>query len=84
MRLLGFQGGPSELEEFGGPDDCVVLIPVLIVGNGEATVKEPETGRQTDIAFKAKSAIIIKKGCEIWIRENKIVCVMLCIGTDKE
>jgi hypothetical protein len=84
VRLLGFQGGPSKLEEFGRLGDCVVLIPVLIVGNSEATVKEPKTRRQTDITFKAKSTIIIKKGCEIWIRENKIVYVMLCIGTDKE
>lgn len=62
----------------------MILIPVLIVGNGKATVEEPKTGRQTDITFKAQSAIIINGRCAMWIRESKIVCAMLCIGTDKE
>lgn len=45
----------------------MVLIPVLIKGSGKATIKEPKTRREIDITFKAKSAIIIKKGYEIWI-----------------
>jgi hypothetical protein len=70
--------------EYGGLDDCVVLIPVLIIRDGKAIVKDPKTRRQTEIIFRAKSAIIYKKGYMIWIWDSKIACVMLCIGTDKE
>lgn len=84
VRLLGFQGGPAELEEIGGQDVCIVLIPVIIEGSGKATLEDPETERQKDITIKAQSRIIINGRCTISIAEqDRVVCAMLCIRKDK-
>jgi hypothetical protein len=84
VRLLGFQGAVVELEELGGQDTCVVLIPVLTDGSGKAKVEEPKTGRQEDIIFSTQSIIMVSGRCTLWIQEgSKVVCAMLCIGRDK-
>jgi len=88
VRLLVFQGGWSNLIELVGEnnrDDCIVLIPIVIDGSAEATVHEPTTKRQSTFTFKTDSEFIIAGRCSIWVQaQSKVVCVVLCIGRDKE
>ena len=87
VRLLVFQTGSwsNLMELVGKGDDCIVLIPVVIAGSPEATLHDPETGRQTKFGFEVGSELIIAGRCSIWVGlQSKIVCVVLCIGRDKE
>jgi hypothetical protein len=87
-RLLAFQSGWSDLVELvgkDGKDDCIVLLPIAISGSAEATLLEPDTQRQTALTFQIRSEFIIAGRCAIYFPpQSKVVCVVLCVGRDKE
>ncbi len=79
VDLVGFQG-ESNLVEMAGPDVCHILIPIVIEGTREATLEDPETGRQTTITFKEKSELIVSGRVTIWVEpQSKIICIALAI-----
>jgi hypothetical protein len=80
VDLVGFQEGGSNLEGMAGPEACHILIPIVIVGTREATLQDPETGRQTVITFKEKSELIVSGRVTIWVEpQSKIICAALAI-----
>lgn len=87
VRLLVFQNGLSNLVDLAPETDCIILIPVSMAGAGEATLYEP-TGRQRQMnfTFKTNSELVIISGrCSVDVPpNNKVVCVVLCIGKDKK
>lgn len=72
------------MEELVGKDDCIVLIPVAIIGSAEATVEERETERRATLTFTTNSELVITGRCSMWIPpDSKVVCVVLCVAKDK-
>jgi hypothetical protein len=65
-----------------GEGDCLVLIPVAILGSGKGTLEEQTTRRQTTVTFDVKSVLFISGRCAIK-PESTVVCVVLSIGKDK-
>lgn len=47
VRLLVFQSGLSNLEGLVGKDDCIILVPVVIIGPTTAILGERGTARRT-------------------------------------
>ncbi|KAM3066226.1 hypothetical protein ACMFMG_012130 [Clarireedia jacksonii] len=85
VRLLVFQSGWSNLVELVPKDDCIILIPVVIDGTAKVTISEPTTGQETTFMLEIKSQLVISGRCSIRIQPgSKVVCVVLCIGKDKE
>ncbi|KAH6664049.1 hypothetical protein B0J14DRAFT_608330 [Halenospora varia] len=84
VRLLVFQSGRSDLGELVGKDDCIILIPVVVIGSDTATLVEQGAGRQTTFSFKVDSELVISGQCLVYMQPaNKAVCVVLSIGKDK-
>ncbi|KAH6661594.1 hypothetical protein B0J14DRAFT_602846 [Halenospora varia] len=84
VRLLVFQSGRSDLGELIGKDDCIILIPVVVIGSDTATLVEQGAGRQTTFSFKVDSELVISGQCLVYMQPaNKAVCVVLSIGKDK-
>ncbi len=84
VELVVFQHGWSNLGDLVGKDDCIVLIPIAIMGSDEVTIEEWKTARQTTFKFTNASELIMTGRCSMWIpAENKVVCVVLCVGRDK-
>jgi len=80
VRLLVFQDGLSTLEKLVNENDCIVLIPVVILGSAVGTVQEQETGRQVTITFEVESELVISGRCSIYVQpESKAVCVVLSV-----
>jgi hypothetical protein len=65
-----------------GEGDCLVLIPVAILGSVKGTLEEQTTRRQTTVTFDVKSVLFISGRCAIK-PESMVVCVVLSIGKDK-
>jgi hypothetical protein len=65
-----------------GEGDCLVLIPVAILGSVKGTLEEQTTRRQTTVTFDVKSMLFISGRCAIK-PESMVVCVVLSIGKDK-
>jgi hypothetical protein len=65
-----------------GEGDCLVLIPVAILGSVKGTLEEQTTRRQTTVTFDVKSVLFISGRCAIQ-PESMVVCVVLSIGKDK-
>ncbi|KAF7877558.1 hypothetical protein EAF04_001233 [Stromatinia cepivora] len=86
VQLLVFQAGCSNFEELMvGKDDCIILIPVIIVGSAVGIIEEQVSGRRTTITFDTKFGLIISGQCLLYMKaESKAVCVVLSIGKDKE
>jgi len=85
MRLLVFQSGLSNLEGLVGKDDCIILIPVVIIGPATATLEEQGTARRTTFDFELGSEFILSGQCFMDLKpESKVVCVVLSIGRNKE
>jgi hypothetical protein len=85
LRLLVFQSGLSSLEGLVGKDDCIILIPAVIIGPATATLEEQGTGRRTTFEFKVGSEFILSGQCSMEMQpESKAVCVVLSIGRNKE
>jgi len=85
LLVFQFQNGWLNLVELVPKDDCIILIPVTVVGPSGATLYESETKRQMEFTFETNSMFIISGKCSIYIPpESKVVCVVLCMGRDKE
>jgi len=93
VRLLLFRSGWSNLEELVvNKDDCVILIPVYIIGSATGTLKEratvPEeeaTVRKTTFICEVGSELVVGGRCSIAMeQESEVVCVVLTMGKDKE
>jgi len=91
VRLLAFQSGLSNLGELVvNKDDCIILIPVFIIGSATGTLEEEgteegATARRTTFTCEVGSELIMSGRCSINMQpESKAVCVVLTIGKDKE
>jgi len=82
ILLVMIQSGWSELAEIHcvkSKDNCCILMPVAVVGSGEATVKERSTGRQTTAKFEIDSKLIINGRGSLWLPpQSLLVCAMSC------
>ncbi|ESZ90918.1 hypothetical protein SBOR_8690 [Sclerotinia borealis F-4128] len=85
VHLLVFQTGCSKFEEMVGKDDCIILIPVVIIGSGTGMLEEEATGRRTSITMDANSELVISGRCSLYLEPgSKAVCVVMSIGKDKD
>jgi hypothetical protein len=85
VRLLVFQRGSSNLARLVGKDDCIILIPVVIIGHAAATLEEQGTARRTTFDFKVGSEFILSGQCSMEMQpESKAVCVVLSVGRNKK
>jgi hypothetical protein len=67
-----------------GEGDCLILIPVAILGSAEGRLEEQTRRRQTTVTFDVKSKLFISGRCVIYVQpESMVVCVVLSIGKDK-
>jgi hypothetical protein len=85
MRLLVFQSGLSDLEGLVGKDDCIILIPVVIIGPATAILEKQGTARRITFEFKVGLEFILSGQYSMDIQpESKAVCVVLSIERNKE
>jgi len=88
VRLLAFQDGSSNLEELVvDKDDCIILIPIVIIGPATGTLMEGDgaTARQTTFTCEVGLELVISGRCSIKMEpKSKAVCVVLTMGKDKE
>jgi hypothetical protein len=67
-----------------GEGDCLILIPVAILGSAKGTLEEQTTRRQTTVTFDVTLELFISGRCAINVQpESMVVCVVLSIGKDK-
>jgi len=67
-----------------GEGDCLILIPVAILGSDEGSIEEQTTRQQKTVTFDVKSNLFISGRCAIYVQpESMVVCVVLSIGKDK-
>jgi hypothetical protein len=79
-----FHSDWSTLESLVGEGDCLILIPVAIIGSAEGKLEEQTTRRQTTVTFDVKSELFISGRCAIHVQpKSMVVCVVLSIGKDK-
>jgi hypothetical protein len=83
---LAFQSGWSNLEELVvKKDDCIILIPVQIIGSATGIFEEGATGRKTTFTCEVESELVMSGRCSIEMEPStKAVCVVLMVGKDKE
>lgn len=66
-------------------DDCIILIPVHIIGSAIGVLEEEATRRKTTFTCDVGSELVMSGRCSIEMQpKSKVVCVVLTMGKDKE
>lgn len=83
IHVIVFQHSWSKLWDLTGWDNCIILLPVAVLGSGTCLVFE-KVGRETWTRLDVGMKLVINGKCSLYINEgSKVVCVVALIGKDK-